>query len=56
MTAVQQGGTQAGIDEYNRKGKDDTVKLRDSLNSMTNITKEKPRPLMRLPLNQAAAL
>ena len=41
MTAVQQGGTQAGIDEYNRKGKDDTVKLRDSLNSMTNITKEK---------------
>lgn len=41
MTAVQQGGTQAGIDEYNRKGKYDTVKLRDSLNSMTNITKEK---------------
>ena len=43
MTAVQQGGTQAGIDEYNRKGKDDTVKLRDSLNSMTNITKEKAK-------------
>ncbi|MCI7236101.1 MAG: methyl-accepting chemotaxis protein [Veillonellaceae bacterium] len=43
MTAVQQGGTQAGIDEYNRKGKDDTVQLRDSLNSMTNITKEKAK-------------
>ena len=43
MTAVQQGGTHAGIDEYNRKGKDDTVKLRDSLNSMTNITKEKAK-------------
>ena len=43
MTAVQQGGTQAGIDEYNRKSKDDTVKLRDSLNSMTNITKEKAK-------------
>ena len=43
MTAVQQGGTQAGIDEYNRKGKDDTVKLRDSMNSMTNITKEKAK-------------
>lgn len=43
MTAVQQGGTQAGIDEYNRKGKDDTVKLRDSLNSLTNITKEKAK-------------
>ena len=43
MTAVQQVGTQAGIDEYNRKGKDDTVKLRDSLNSMTNITKEKAK-------------
>ena len=43
MTAAQQGGTQAGIDEYNRKGKDDTVKLRDSLNSMTNITKEKAK-------------
>ena len=25
MTAVQQGGTQAGIDEYNRKGKDNSV-------------------------------
>ena len=43
MTAVQQGGTQAGIDEYNRKGKDDTVKLRDSLNSLSNITKEKAK-------------
>lgn len=43
MTAVQQGGTQAGIDEYNRKSKDDTVKLRDSLNSITNITKEKAK-------------
>lgn len=43
MTAVQQGGTQAGIDEYNRKGKDDTVKLRDSLNSLTNITKEEAK-------------
>ena len=43
MTAVQQGGTQAGIDEYNRKGKDDTVKLRDSLNSLINITKEKAK-------------
>lgn len=43
MTAVQQGGTQAGIDEYNRKGKDDTVKLRDSLNSLTNITEEKAK-------------
>lgn len=43
MAAVQQGGTQAGIDEYNRKGKDDTVKIRDSLNSMTNITKEKAK-------------
>lgn len=43
MTAVQQGGTQAGIDEYNRKGKDDTVKLRDSLNSLTNIIKEEAK-------------
>lgn len=43
MTAVQQGGTQAGIDEYNRKGKDDTVKLRDSLNSLINITKEEAK-------------
>ena len=43
MTAVQQGGTQAGIDEYNRKGKDDTVKLRDSLNSLTNSTKEEAK-------------
>ena len=43
MTAVQQGGTQAGIEEYNRKGKDDTVKLRDSLNSLTNITKEEAK-------------
>lgn len=43
MTAVQQGGTQAGIDEYNRKGKDDTVKLRDSLNGLTNITKEEAK-------------
>lgn len=43
MTAAQQGGTQAGIDEYNRKGKDDTVKLRDSLNSLINITKEKAK-------------
>ena len=50
MTAAQQGGTQAGIDEYNRKGKDDTVKLRDSLNSMTNITKEKAKAA-----NEAAA-
>ena len=50
MTAVQQGGTQAGIDEYNRKGKDDTVKLRDSLNSMTNITKEEAKAA-----NEAAA-
>ena len=50
MTAVQQGGTQAGIDEYNRKGKDDTVKLRDSLNSLTNITKEEAKAA-----NEAAA-
>ncbi len=50
MTAVQQGGTQAGIDEYNRKGKDDTVKLRDSLNSLTNITKEEAKAT-----NEAAA-
>lgn len=50
MTAVQQGGTQAGIDEYNRKGKDDTVKLRDSLNSLINITKEKAKAA-----NEAAA-
>ena len=50
MTAVQQGGTQAGIDEYNRKGKDDTVKLRDSLNSMTNITKDEAKAA-----NEAAA-
>ena len=50
MTAVQQGGTQAGIDEYNRKGKDDTVKLRDSLNSLINITKEEAKAA-----NEAAA-
>ncbi len=50
MTAVQQGGTQAGIDEYNRKGKDDTVKLRDSLNSLTNVTKEEAKAA-----NEAAA-
>ena len=50
MTAVQQGGTQAGIEEYNRKGKDDTVKLRDSLNSLTNITKEEAKAA-----NEAAA-
>ena len=50
MTAVQQGGTQAGIDEYNRKGKDDTVKLRDSLKSLINITKEEAKTA-----NEAAA-
>lgn len=50
MTAVQQGGTQAGIEEYNRKGKDDTVKLRDSLNSLINITKEEAKAA-----NEAAA-
>ncbi|MCI6910702.1 MAG: methyl-accepting chemotaxis protein [Veillonellaceae bacterium] len=50
MTAAQQGGTQAGIDEYNRKGKDDTVKLRDSLNSLINITKEEAKAA-----NEAAA-
>lgn len=50
MTAVQQGGTQAGIDEYNRKGKDDTVKLRDSLKSLTNITQEEAKAT-----NEAAA-
>ncbi len=50
MTAVQQGGTQAGIDEYNRKAKDDTVKLRDSLKSLTNITKEEAKAT-----NEAAA-
>ena len=50
MTAVQQGGTQAGIDEYNRKGKDDTVKLRDSLKNLTNITKEEAKAT-----NEAAA-
>ena len=50
MTAVQQGGSQAGIEEYNRKGKDDTVKLRDSLNSLTNITKEEAKAA-----NEAAA-
>lgn len=50
MTAVQQGGTQAGIDEYNRKGKDDTAKLRDSLKSLTNITKEEAKAT-----NEAAA-
>ena len=50
MTAVQQGGTQAGIEEYNRKGKDDTVKLRASLNSLTNITKEEAKAA-----NEAAA-
>ena len=50
MTAVQQGGTQAGIEEYNRKGKDDTVKLRDSLNSLTNVTKEEAKAA-----NEAAA-
>ena len=50
MTAVQQGGTQAGIDEYNRKGKDDTAKLRDSLNSLINITKEEAKAA-----NEAAA-
>ena len=50
ITAVQQGGTQAGIDEYNRNGKDDTVKLRDSLNSLTNTTKEEAKAT-----NEAAA-
>lgn len=50
MTAVQQGGAQAGIDEYNRKGKDDTVKLRDSLKTLTNITTEKAKTA-----NEAAA-
>ncbi len=50
MAAVQQGGAQAGIDEYNRKGKDDTVKLRDSLKNLTNITKEEAKAT-----NEAAA-
>lgn len=50
ITAVRRGGAQAGIDEYNRNGKDDTVKLRDSLNALTNATKEEANAA-----NQAAA-
>lgn len=50
MKAVAQGGPQAGTDEYNRKAKDDTVKLRDSLNSLTEATKQEAQAT-----NQAVA-
>lgn len=50
MKAVAQGGPQAGTDEYNRKAKDDTVKLRDSLNSLTEATKQEAQAA-----NQAVA-
>lgn len=50
MKAVAQGGPQAGTDEYNRRAKDDTVKLRDSLNSLTEATKQEAQAA-----NQAVA-
>lgn len=50
MKAVAQGGPQAGTDEYNRRAKDDTVKLRDSLNSLTEATKQEAQAT-----NQAVA-
>ena len=50
MTAVAQGGSQAGTDEYNRQAKDDTVKLRDALSSLTEATQNQAKAA-----NQAAA-
>lgn len=50
MKAVAQGGPQAGTDEYNRRAKDDTVKLRDSLNSLAEATKQEAQAT-----NQAVA-
>lgn len=50
MKAVAQAGPQAGTDEYNRRAKDDTVKLRDSLNSLTEATKQEAQAT-----NQAVA-
>ena len=34
ITAVESGGSAAGLAEYNRKGKDDVVQLRNSLNEL----------------------
>ena len=50
MTAVAQGGSQAGTDEYNRQAKDDTVKLRDALSSLTEATQNEAKAA-----NEAAA-
>ena len=40
MAAVKSGGTEAGIAEYNRAARQDTVKLRDSLTALSTATRE----------------
>ena len=40
MSAVKSGGSEAGIAEYNRAARQDTVKLRDSLTALSNATRE----------------
>lgn len=40
MSAVKSGGSEAGIAEYNRAARQDTVKLRDSLTALSNATRD----------------
>lgn len=40
MTAVKSGGTEAGIAEYNRAARQDTVSLRDSLTALSEETRK----------------
>ena len=40
MSAVKSGGSEAGIAEYDRAARQDTVKLRDSLTALSNATRE----------------
>ena len=40
MSAVKSGGSEAGIAEYDRAARQDTVKLRDSLTALSNATRD----------------
>ncbi len=40
MAAVKSGGSEAGVAEYNRAARQDTVKLRDALMKLSTATKE----------------
>lgn len=40
MSAVQAGGSEAGVKEYNRAAKQDTVSLRDALTALSTRTRE----------------